>query len=199
MTARVQRLVAPSPASTGQEKTHKRDFEVVRRLRVLARSRVSIPALGVQGAKTFAVEIVNVSQSGAGLHATHSANLDEPISLHLANGQQLTGRVRWAKMGFCGLEFEEPLAFDHRLLGQIERPAAPNRANPSGAFGAILRHVRFFTRRARNALRSGCAWIRIAAIENRLRSEQRMVEKACRKQGHAWLVDGETVAAEQRT
>jgi hypothetical protein len=129
----------------------------------------------------------------------HSADLDQPITLHLANGQQLTGRVRWAKMGFCGLEFEEPLAFDHRLLGQIERPAAANRANPSGTFGTILRQVRIFTRRARNALKSGRAWIRIAAIENRLRSEQRMVETACRKQGHAWLVDGETVAAEQRT
>ena len=88
----------------------------VRRLRLLKRHRTRLAALVEDAEGHAAVEIRNISQTGAGLLSARSFKGNEAISLHLPGGRTLKAIVRWRRFGFCGVEFETPLAFDDQIL-----------------------------------------------------------------------------------
>jgi PilZ domain len=149
----------------------------IRRLRLAARTKGKIPAILAKDAEIYPAEIRNVSVGGAGLSCAHSLQTDDAITLHLPAGRTLTAKVVWARMGFCGVAFDEQLAKNDVLLQQDARGhatatiASASRGGDSGnsrTWRVTATIDRFIARR-------------------RQRRAKAMLEVACRKQGFAWL------------
>jgi hypothetical protein len=102
-----------------------------------------------RGAKSYKVELVNLSGGGAMIAGTFEPNLWDRVELVLGEGASLECAVRWIKDGRVGLEFAHETRIDcgpqerARLLQdviarsfpethvQVAMPAAPEKAEPS--------------------------------------------------------------------
>jgi PilZ domain len=190
--------------SFGAVETPQQEKTNIRRLRLLKRQRVQLAALAETAEGHVAVEIKNISQTGAGLLATAHFARNEEILLHLPGGRELRAHVRWRRLGFCGVEFDAPLAFDDPVLpglsprvgasDQVWTPAAPERTL-TPQFPALQTIVRAHNRARRTlALPAGRlhTWLKARSIWRELRRHQRLIEAACRKQGFAWLTEPES-------
>lgn len=117
------------------------------------------------------VEIRNISATGAGMRIPNRLDGSEQVLLELPGGRALAAHVRWQRLGFAGLEFSTPLTPDDPLLvspggtGPEHQPPVPN--GPGARISVFAR------------------WQRLDPA----RLDRRQRERACRKQGFAWLAD----------
>lgn len=190
--------LSPTPSEVMQKDD---ETSNVRRLRLLKRHRTRLAALVEDAEGHAAVEIRNISQTGAGLLSARSFKGNEAISLHLPGGRTLKAIVRWRRFGFCGVEFETPLAFDDQILpaltaevGILRQTKASGKAHPESGMkqGWFQQHY-IAAERLRHAIVQVVGglrtWMKARSIWRDLRRHQRLIEVACRKQGHAWLID----------
>lgn len=135
----------------------------VRRLRLQPRKRaVGSVVLSVDGRFTVA-KLVNVSETGAGLHTQVPLDTGRCIRLHFADGRVVTGTVCWAEGTRAGIEFG---------LATARLPLVAPSSTISGGLLAGL-------------------WQRLTGDVSHREPSQRLIERACRKNGMAWLAGEE--------
>ena len=161
-TAAAQGATVPkrAPTSMPQQTGHNK----IRRLRLWQRSVVRMPAALLRAGRRSPTLVRDLSRHGAGLVGEGGLERDEIVALELAGGRILFGRVRWRVGMHAGIAFDVALAADDPLLD-----AAPPLSS---------------LRRAENETvtdePSSGRWHT---------SDNRMLARACREQGFAWLVE----------
>lgn len=131
----------------------------VRRLRLQPRKcAVGSVVLSVDGRFTVA-ELVNVSETGVGLETLVPLETGKGITLHFGDGRVVTGTVCWTNNTRAGIQF---------CLATV-RPAAvpPSSTFCSGLFAGL--------------------WRRLTGDVSHCAPSQRLLERACRENGMAWL------------
>lgn len=131
----------------------------VRRLRLQPRkSAVGSVVLSVDGRFTVA-ELVNVSETGVGLETQVPLETGKGITLHFADGRVVTGTVCWTNSTRAGIHFD---------LATARPPAVPSSSTfRSGLFAGL--------------------WQRLTGDISQRAPSQRLLERACRENGMAWL------------
>lgn len=212
MTGTAEKLVWLTPASVRPlgETIGSFPNATVRRLRAVPRLPANIPAQLKSDRWVQPVEVRNISLTGAGLRGAFDARPGETLTILLQDGRTLSAEVRWSRMGFCGLQFvtalrvDDPL-FEGRMLARARSiqtgataqiisvhssasdPALPAASMLSVASSPVEvqtteRPISFFNSVFLTALKA---------------MSPRRLERSCRKQGFAWLVD-ETVEDERK-
>lgn len=192
-------------ANLGQD-----DDPKIRVLRAKRRTSTQIDADLVSASGCQATIVCNVSRYGAGLVGIHGVRKSEIVALRLLGGQIIHGNVRWHRGNRCGIAFLEPLADNSQLM--IEAGLTLSSAVPKIA----VRLPQLFA--APHSIKSVAAWLRsilkaplamksfrmLRALSPDLRSHlhrkspDRAMQRACREQGFAWLIDEETNASSRR-
>lgn len=180
----------------------------VRQLRLLARKKTTIAAFATCDGTIFPIEIRNISIGGAGIQLGRAVPNKATLSIHLATGRTIAAVIIWMRFGFCGAEFETPLAEDDELLmaASTARPGAQERmvaaeltpdsssaelASGPVSLSATNKRLGFIQDAVQSASVALATAIQVARQELGCNRHQRMIEQACRKQGYAWLVDEE--------
>lgn len=179
----------------------------VRLLRRWRRVSVRVPAsvrsaLGLQSAT-----IVDISRYGAGLSTRMGLKLGDMITIELGSGRAIDAEVRWCSGDRMGVLFIQPLAVDDDLLPVEARqsdteasPATGAAASTDQASGAqpppqlkdVLHDIAAMQVAAsRHAVRAISGWMAGKKQARIDRNQAKVIERACRKQGFAWLVDEE--------
>lgn len=191
------------------------DDPKIRVLRARRRISTQIKAELLTASGCQPTVICDVSQFGAGLVGSHDVKKGEFVAIKLLGGRIVHGCVRWHRGNRCGIAFFEPLADDATLIGDADRTArvglkdaqadssnlAPTaRLDPLAR--TALRHLWSQSIVAQEALRNTFQKLRGRLRELRAQRHQtwhdRAIERACREQGFAWLVEDETSAAPRR-
>ena len=164
---------APPPREASPEASN------VRRLRRWKRNPVMIPAELHTLAAMQRVLIRDISRHGAGLVGAHAFDRDEPVTLVIGNGRRFAARLRWRIGMRAGLAFDQPLPDGDSLLDGIVEPII---AAETGRQNAIETRIR-----------SGAGRTWLAAIRSLVGrpGDDRMIARACRKQGFAWLTEAD--------
>ena len=78
--------------------------------------REAVPLIVVLTCRTHSHEavLVDLSTTGARVRGSELPNVDDDLVLNV-EGLAAYGVVRWARMGYCGIEFEPPIG-----LGQVK-------------------------------------------------------------------------------
>lgn len=167
----------------------------VRMLRGWRRSEVQIEAVIVSGGRRQKAVIRDLSRYGAGLVVRGFVQLSEEVVIETSIGLTIRARIRWRVADRLGVAFDHPLAAvapkqklgNHSgLLDALRRMTWQRLGHVSIRWLATARRgIREFARRTRE-------WSRARAG----RHERAMIQRACRRQGFAWLVeeDGDTAA-----
>ena len=167
----------------------------IRKLRGSRRIATSIVATcGISGSKVQ-VEIRNLSQTGPGIRGVPILQVGSSLVVVLAEGQELECTVCWSRMGFCGLQFKTPLAEADPLLANLSIKSQPaTTLSAVVAFpgmGAVSSHKRHPWSRLNGDRPASepARWKTCVAWFTRYRDAKtrRAIERACRKQGFAWL------------
>lgn len=161
----------------------------VRRLRLEQRSRVSIPALAITSKGAFTAEIRNVSQRGCGVYVSREVNAGDAIRLVTQSGDESSGRVRWARLCFCGVEFDEPRCIDAGNLHAWQATAIPTASYTVGMRSSRSDFMRSVSRVLTGLIRLVRLECAAASMRAGRRRSQKEVERACRKQGFSWLAE----------
>ena len=174
----------------------------IRRLRAARRLAANIPAQLKSERWVQPVEVRNISLTGAGLRGAFDARPGETLTILLQDGRALQAEVRWSRAGFCGLQFTSPLrvddpVFDGRMLACTRTMPGGNSAQIIPVHGsasdqqlpaapmlsvAPLPSTRQLDQRSMSIINS----VFLTALKA---MSQRRLERSCRKQGFAWLVD----------
>ncbi len=133
----------------------------IRRMQFWQRTVVRTPAGLLRAGGRSPTLIRHLSRHGASLVGDDDLVRGEAMALELACGRILFGRVRWRLGMRAGIAFDVTLAADDPLLGATPPPASRRKAEP--ALGEA----------------SSGRW------QDR---DSRMLSRACREQGFAWLV-----------
>ena len=190
--------VVPEQPGTAFEIDSQQQSSNVRKLRTSVRRKVNIRALAKWQSTFVPIEVRNISQGGAGLRIRASIAAGAHLLVAMPDGRQISGRVRWSRLGFCGIEFEQPLAGDDELFGEL-KPREPLGAdlaaasivafparNPSGGDAARSRSEPV---RDRGPFQSALEGLQKLCKAGGNRQRDKLVERACRKQGFSWLAD----------
>jgi hypothetical protein len=140
---------------------------VVRLLRLALRTKVSFAAgMSVAGAGAGPVVVLDLSRYGALVAGTFAVSPGAPVEMLWPDGTTSGAEVRWTSAGRAGLEFSEPLADIAPLIAFSG--IAPPAATPGRDVGGRRRSPP-------------------AGLAELPGGPSRMMERACRKQGFAWL------------
>ena len=194
---RALHLATERPGTTGEPECQLQSSNV-RKLRIYARRKVIIHALAKWQSAFVPIEVRNISRGGAGLRIQACIAAGIPLVVAMPSGRQISGRVRWSRQGFCGIEFEQPLSHDDELLGESE-PHEPMGADfaaasivafpVSGPSGGVKDTARGVRAAGRGLLQTALEGLQKVCRTSGRRRRETLMEKACRKQGFSWLID----------
>ena len=180
------------------------DDAKIRVLRARRRISVQLDAELLSEGRCQSTIVCDVSRYGAGLAGVLNVRKGEFVALRLPGGQIIQGNVRWHHGNRCGIAFFEPLAEDAPLM-----VAAGIKALCTSRETTVTpKDVAPISLPTRQSLRLwlcsvfAVAWLsnvsrELAVLLRTLRSEanrtqdDRVMERACRRQGFAWLTDEE--------
>ncbi len=174
---------------------HAREAQTnIRLLRVWHRvpTRIDVDVMTGQG--NYAGVIRDISRHGAGLTGSFGVTRKDRVTLHFSDGRLIQAQVRWHRGNRCGVSFAEPLAVGDALVRDpddldptpqqqgaarvAEQPASSLKRYVDLTVQMLVRMLLDDNRQALTAMRE--------RVQSR---EAQMVERACRKQGFAWLSD----------
>lgn len=151
----------------------------VRRLRLFTRRRDAIRArVEFDGTDCWAT-ICDISAAGVAIDCAQTPSIGGAATISLGGGRTLRGTVVWTKGGRSGIGLLERLANSDPLLNPALEHATDREGDTQASIDGDLSPTRGF-------------WASLPAIMNRRAPRDattRMVERAIREQGVAWLVD----------
>lgn len=94
--------------------------------RLHARRTISQTAELTIGGRSQQISIENVSRSGIGIGGLQSGTTGDVVTLRLATGETLSGRIMWERAGRAGVQLSDILPPDHVLIasatqGEVSR------------------------------------------------------------------------------
>lgn len=144
----------------------------VRLLRAWARRPQFAPVRVVHGDTTQFGVLTDISRCGAGVVGSFNVQTGDLVELQFVDGRIVPARVRWRKSERFGVVFTDALAPQGHLDCAVQsQPSAGNKASSE------LRLLRWIAKRLPKT------------AAQRKHTNHSMVERACRKQGFAWLVE----------
>ncbi len=178
------------------------DDPKIRVLRARRRISVQLDAELLSKGRCQSTLVCDVSRYGVGLTGIQSVKKGEFVALKLPGGQIIHGNVRWHRGNRCGIAFFEPLAEDAPLMVAArmealctsrETTVTPNDVAP---ISLSTRHSLqswlcsvFAVAKLSNVSRGLAVLLRTLRSEANRTHDDRVIERACRRQGFAWLTD----------
>jgi hypothetical protein len=195
-----EQIKSKSPDRVPTEQGNIRVLRVWRR----ALTRISVEFITEQGCQTGVIR--NISHQGAGLTGCFDGCRGDVVTLHFNDGRLIPAQVRWHRGYYCGVSFLEPLANDDPLLkGLVATAPAPQQVQIAPATGAslqvklrdwvlgmairLLRQLKMSRQSAVQFLADGRKHKMVGDVHVVQSRDAKMLARACRKQGYAWLVE----------
>ena len=187
------------------------DDPKIRVLRARRRISVQLDAELLSEGRCQSTLVCDVSRYGAGLAGVLNVRKGEFVALKLPGGQIIQGNVRWHRGNRCGIAFFEPLAEDapvmvaagmEALCTSRETTVTPKDVAPiSLSTGqSLLSYLcsAFAVARLSNVSRELAVLLRTLRSKANRTRDDRVMERACRRQGFAWLTDEEIKGSPKR-
>lgn len=175
----------------------------IRFLRVWRRNRVQIDVELLDRTGYRGGVVHDISPYGVGLTGQFDLTTRDETSIRFADGRILFASVRWIRFDSCGISFVRPLDDNDPLLeasavhfrswfagGPVTgRSKLQNAMVLPQIFVRSAKLVVATARRLRGCLSGTVDRLGQRRKDARAQRDNRMLSRACRKQGFAWLVD----------